>query len=220
MSVVLGSNRFDIGGSADMGMVQMVTTGIAELLGIGRTQKFTDIMELMKSAFFNTRLTMFSVGAPDSTLGRIFNGSGFITVLLILSILLAAFLLGDKRMRVRTAWTALWSTLGFAAFYIFTGFTYVYVFKEELAYGLGDYNRYIYPYYAGWLVFAVTMLCASLKNAKPGSLARCSCWRCAEAAFGVRMHICSPSLRFWITRTAITRAAVCRWNRLRPRSTT
>ena len=93
MSVVLGSNRFDIGGSADMGMVQMVTTGIAELLGIGRTQKFTDIMELMKSAFFNTRLTMFSVGAPDSTLGRIFNGSGFITVLLILSILLAAFLL-------------------------------------------------------------------------------------------------------------------------------
>ena len=33
---------------------------------------------------------MFSVGAPDSTLGRIFNGSGFITVLLILSILLAA----------------------------------------------------------------------------------------------------------------------------------
>ena len=170
MSVVLGSNRFDIGGSADMGMVQMVTTGIAELLGIGRTQKFTDIMELMKSAFFNTRLTMFSVGAPDSTLGRIFNGSGFITVLLILSILLAAFLLGDKRMRVRTAWTALWSTLGFAAFYIFTGFTYVYVFKEELAYGLGDYNRYIYPYYAGWLVFAVTMLCASLKNAKPGSL--------------------------------------------------
>ena len=91
-------------------------------------------------------------------------------MLLILSILLAAFLLGDKRMRVRTAWTALWSTLGFAAFYIFTGFTYVYVFKEELAYGLGDYNRYIYPYYAGWLVFAVTMLCASLKNAKPGSL--------------------------------------------------
>ena len=87
-----------------------------------------------------------------------------------MSILLAAFLLGDKRMRVRTAWTALWSTLGFAAFYIFTGFTYVYVFKEELAYGLGDYNRYIYPYYAGWLVFAVTMLCASLKNAKPGSL--------------------------------------------------
>ena len=33
----------------------------------------------------------------------------------------------------------------------------MYVFKEELAYGLGDYNRYIYPYYAGWLVFAVTM---------------------------------------------------------------
>lgn len=169
MSRVLGSNRFDIGGSANMGMAQMVLTGLAELVGIDRTQKFSDIMGLMKNAFFNTRLTMFSVGAPEGRLGRIFNGSGCMVVLVILAILLVAFLLGDKRMRVRTAWFTLWSSLGFLAFYIFTGFTYVYVFKEYFAYQLGDYNRYIYPYYAGWLAAALAMLCASLKNAKPGS---------------------------------------------------
>ncbi len=170
MSRVLGSNRFDIGGSANMGMAQMVLTGLAELFGIGRTQKFSDIMGLMKNAFFNTRLTMFSVGAPEGRLGRIFNGSGCMVVLVILAILLMAFLLGDKRMRVRTAWFALWSSLGFLAFYIFTGFTYVYVFKEYFAYQLGDYNRYIYPYYAGWLAAALVMLCASLENAKPHSV--------------------------------------------------
>jgi len=169
MGKVLGSNRFEIGGSANMGMAQMVLTGLAELFGIGRTQKFSDIMGLMRNAFFNTRLTMFSVGAPESRLGRIFNGSGFMVVLVIFAILLAAFLLGDRRMRVRTAWFTLWTSLGFLAFYIFTGFTYVYVFKEAFAYQLGDYNRYIYPYYAGWLAAALAMLCASLKNAKPGS---------------------------------------------------
>ncbi len=170
MSAVLGANRFDIGGSAQMGMAQMVLTGLRELCGIGRTQKFADIMNLMRDAFFNTRLTMFSVGAPESRIGRVFNGSGFMVVLVIFVLLTAAMLAGDRKMRVRTAWFTLWSTLGFLAFYIFTGFTYVYVFKEYFAYQLGDYNRYVYPYYAGWLAAAVAMLCASLKNAKPGGL--------------------------------------------------
>lgn len=170
MSVVMGTNRFEIGGSANMGMVQMVLTGLMELVGIGRTQKFTDIMQMMWDSYFNTRLTMFNLGALDSSLGRVFSGSGFVMTLVILVILLAAFLLGDRRMRVRTAWVALWSTLGFAAFYIFTGFTYVYVFKQAEAYALADYNRYVYPYFAGWLVLALTMLCASLKNARPGGL--------------------------------------------------
>lgn len=168
MSAVLQVDRFDIGGAQNMGMVQMVLTGLRELLGIGRTQRFSDIMGLMWRAFYSTRLTMFSVGAPEGRLGRYLNGSGLMAVLVILTIFAAAFLLGDRRMRVRTAWAALWSTLGYAAFTIFTGFTYVYVFPEAFAYQLGDYNRYIYPYYAGWLVLAVTMLSASLKNAKPG----------------------------------------------------
>lgn len=170
MSVVLGSNRFDIGGVQNMGMVQMVATGLGELIGIGRTQKFTDIMGLMWRALYTTKITMFSVGGDQSRIGSVLNGSGAIVIALNLAILLAAFLLGNRRMRIRTAWVALWSTLGFAAFYIFTGFTYIYVFPESFGYALGDYNRYIYPYYIGWFVLAVSMLCASLKDARPGGL--------------------------------------------------
>ncbi len=113
---------------------------------------------------------MFSLGGEQTRIGGLLNGSGAIVIAGILTIFLAAFLLGNRRMRVRTAWLALWSTLGFAAFYIFTGFTYIYVFPEEFGYGLGDYNRYIYPYYLGWFVLALSMLCASLKNTRPGGL--------------------------------------------------
>lgn len=168
MAVVLDMNRFDVGGAENMGMVQMVATGLCELVGIGRTEKFTQIMQSMWQALYSTRVTMFSLGGPQTRLGRLLNGSGMIVMLVILSILLAAFLLGDRRMKLRVAWASLWSTLGFAAFYIFTGFTYVYVFKDGFGYQLGDYNRYIYPYYIGWFILAVSMLCASLKNTAPG----------------------------------------------------
>ena len=170
MSAVLGMNRFDIGGAENMGMAQMVVTGLRELAGIGRTEKFTQIMQSMRQALYAARVTMFSLGGQETRLGKLLNGSGAIVITLILTVFLAAFLLGDKRMRIRTAWVTLWSTLGFAAYYIFIGFTYVYVFKGDFGYALGDYNRYIYPYYIGWFVLAVSMLCASLKNSAPGGL--------------------------------------------------
>ena len=170
MAAVLEMNRFDVGGAENMGMVQMVVTGLCELVGIGRTEKFTQIMQSMWQALYTTRLTMFSLGGQDTRIGKLLNGSGVIVIILILMIFLVAFLLGDRRMKLRTAWVSLWSTLGFAAFYIFTGFTYVYVFKGSFGYELGDYNRYVYPYYIGWFVLAVSMLCASLKNTAPGGL--------------------------------------------------
>lgn len=170
MAAVLEMNRFDVGGAENMGMVQMVVTGLCELAGIGRTEKFTQIMQSMWEALYTARMTMFSLGGEESRIGRLLNGSGVIVIAVLLAIFLAAFLLGDKRMKHRTAWVFLWSTLGFAAFYIFTGFTYIYVFKGSFGYALGDYNRYIYPYYIGWFVLAVSMLCASVKNAAPGGL--------------------------------------------------
>lgn len=170
MAAVLDVNRFDVGGAENMGMVQMVVTGLCELVGIGRTEKFTQIMQSMRRALYTVRMTMFSLGGETSRIGGLLNGSGAIVMAVLLTIFLAAFLLGDKRMKHRTAWVFLWSTLGFAAFYIFTGFTYVYVFKDSFGYELGDYNRYVYPYYIGWFVLAVSMLCASLKNTAPGGL--------------------------------------------------
>lgn len=57
---------------------------------------------------------------------------------------------------------------GFAAYYIFIGFTYVYVFSEAAE--MTDYNRYIYPYYTGWLLAALAIFAAALRRAKPGAL--------------------------------------------------
>lgn len=170
MGAVLQMNRFEIGGAENMGMAQMVLTGLRELVGIGRTEKFSEIMSSMWQALYATSLTMFKVGGDQTRVGKLLNGSGAIAIAVILTILLAAFLLGDKRMKTRTAWAALWSALGFAAFYIFTGFTYVYVFKGNFGYELGDYNRYIFPYYIGWFILAVCMLCASLKDTSPGGV--------------------------------------------------
>ena len=82
--------------------------------------------------------------------------------------LLGAFLLEKGRRRRGIAWFSLWSTLGFAAYYIFIGFTYVYVFSEAAE--MTDYNRYIYPYYTGWLLAALAIFAAALRRAKPGAL--------------------------------------------------
>ena len=95
----------------------------------------------MLQAFYSTKLTMFSVGSQEGTVGRYLNGSGLIVTLVILVILAVAFVYEDKRGRKAVGWFALWSVLGFVAFYIFTGFTYVYVFKEVEAAGLSSYNR-------------------------------------------------------------------------------
>ena len=75
--------------------------------------------------------------------------------------LLGAFLLEKGRRRRGIAWFSLWSTLGFAAYYIFIGFTYVYVFSEAAE--MTDYNRYIYPYYTGWLLAALAIFAAALR---------------------------------------------------------
>lgn len=170
MGAVTGANRFDIGGEQNMGMVQMVVTGIVELFSPNKSEKFVQVMGNMAQAFYSTKLTMFSVGSQDGTVGRYLNGSGLIVTLVILLVLAVAFVYEDKRGRKAVGWFALWSVLGFAAFYIFTGFTYVYVFKEAEAAALSSYNRYIYPYYIGWFIAALAFLLRSLKRAKPASV--------------------------------------------------
>ncbi len=147
----------------------MVTTGLGELLGIDRTENFTRVMGEMRQ-----RVLLHA--AHDVQCGRrTGRWAAFSTARAPSSWRLFwpfCWRLSCWRRAAgagRTAWTALWSTLGFAAFYIFTGFTYVYVFSEERP-EMTDYNRYIYPYYAGWLVLAVPFCAAALKHAKPGAL--------------------------------------------------
>ena len=150
MGAVLGVSRFDIGGSGNMGMVQMVTTGLVELVGPTRSEKFVNVMGNMVKAFFTTRLTMI--------------GSGLAVAVLVLTVLAVAYYIGSARQKKTAAWFAILSFLGFVAFYVFTGFTYVYVFKDVEAASLSNYNRYIYPYYIGWVVAALAVLARSLAD--------------------------------------------------------
>lgn len=162
-AAVLNVSPTDVGGARNMDMVTMVVTGIKELLGIGRTAYFSEIMGEMGYAFFHTKHTMFSYGA-ESGIGGYLNGAGYLVVLVILGLLAVAFLCTEKGRRKTIGWFTLWSALGFAAFYIFTGFTYVYVFNEWQARGLSDYNRYIFPYYLGWMLAALGFLATALKG--------------------------------------------------------
>ena len=125
-------------------MVEMVATGLGELVSPQKSEKFAQIADGMYKAFFTTRLSMF--------------GSGLTVVLVILALLALAYLCGDRVQKARAAWFAALSTLGFAAFYIFNIFTYAYIFKGQEALGLSNYNRYIYPYYIGWMLAALALL--------------------------------------------------------------
>lgn len=163
-SSVTGASVTELGGSQNMQMFEMLFTGIKELLGIGRTERFSRVMSQMWQAFYSTSLSEFSVGNPSGGIGKYFNGSGLIIVLVILAVLALAFWYADKAYRPAVAWFTLWSSLGFAAFYIFTGFTYIYIFHEWQE--MTDYNRYIYPYYLGWMLAAVAVLCFVLRGAR------------------------------------------------------
>lgn len=144
LSSALSVSRFDLGGSGQMGMAEMVITGIAELFGFGRSEKFAQVMADMLSAFYTSSITMFS--------------SGLVVVVVILTLLAGAWLCGNDSQRCKVAWFSILSSLGFVAFYVFNIFTYVYIFKEAEASTLSNYNRYIYPYYIGWMLAALVLL--------------------------------------------------------------
>ena len=163
LSSALSVSRFDLGGSAQMGMVEMVVTGVAELLGFGRSEKFAQVSADMLDAFYNVNITMFT--------------SGLVVVVIVLTLLAAAWLCGDDRQRGKVAWFSLLSSLGFVAFYVFNIFTYVYIFKEAESSTLSNYNRYIYPYYIGWMLAALVLLGKSAAGQAGAVRRRAALWQ-------------------------------------------
>ncbi|MDL2215526.1 hypothetical protein LJB77_00385 [Ruminococcaceae bacterium OttesenSCG-928-N02] len=154
MRYFLNLNRTDIGGEQEMQMMEMLFTGIRELFSSVKSEKFSAVMQAMINAFLDADITLF--------------GSGLCMVAVIGLLLLIAYITSDKKGRGRTAWFSLLSAGGFLVFYIFTGFTYVYVFKGSDGYGLVSYNRYIYPYYIGWLLCAALLAFMAVHPGKTG----------------------------------------------------
>ena len=153
LKTALNLNRFELGGAADMGMFEMLFAGLKELVSPEKSEKFVAISQKMIDAFFTSKVSMI--------------GAGYVVVGLIFAILIVAyFTIGSKEGRRRIVLFSATSTIGFIAYYIFHIFTYVYIFRDVEAYGLASYNRYIYIFYAGWLMAAIVLLVLSAFEGK------------------------------------------------------
>ena len=146
---VLAVNRTDYGGSSGMGIVQMLLTGVKELLIGPKSEKFLFIQNNFISAFFNTKVSMI--------------GSGRNVFLLIAILFVFAFVFGDKKGKKRSATMLFSSLIGFVGYYIFHLLLYVYILGDE-AYNLVSYDRYMYVYYIPWLMMAMFNLAMAARD--------------------------------------------------------
>lgn len=144
----------NVGGSDEMGMVQMLITGIKQLFGFMEpTEKFSQVMGKMYSSYFEMNLTVL--------------GSGFkVTIITLALILIAIIISKDLRYKIRCAVFGVLSSIGFLMYYIFIGFCFVFVFKEAESSTLMSYERYIYPYYIGWFLAALMLLAIAMVSKK------------------------------------------------------
>lgn len=145
LAVASTADTSNVGGTEQMGMAEMVITGVKELLGIGRTEKFSTIMGGLVRALFASKTTMV----------------GPFAVVIALAFAMAAgaaILTKDKTLRRQAGLFAVLGTAGFAAYFFFIGLTYVYVFRDEVSDGLVGFERYMYPYLLGWLLAAAALV--------------------------------------------------------------
>ncbi len=144
----LGNSQGSVGGSSDLGYVSMLIEGTKQLLGLNAGpagEPFVETFQIVQGQMI-AYLFPAAEGLPSNSITMI--GPGIMVFLLIMAICLSiALLCKDKLMRKSAISYAVFSTLGFLAYYIFIGFTYVYVFKA----GITDYNRYVNTYYMMWL---------------------------------------------------------------------
>ena len=131
-------------GSAGVSYAGILIGGVQQLLGIGRTETFAKLMSLMASAF-----TQRSVGLL---------GPGVRVLALLVLVNAAAFVCTQKGQRRRVAVIFAGFAAAFAVFYLFHLFLYYYNFAEVEALALKDYDRYIGPYYMGWMLTSLCLL--------------------------------------------------------------
>ena len=158
LAVASVADTSNVGGTQQMGMAEMVLTGVKELLGIGRTEKFSAIMGGLVRALFTSRTTMIGPFAVAVALAFAMAAG-------------AAVLTRDKALRRQAGLFAVLGTAGFAAYFFFIGLTYVYVFRDEVSDGLVGFERYMYPYLLGWLLAAAALVVRAMAAERvPGLL--------------------------------------------------
>ena len=167
-------------GSEGLSYGAVLIGGVKQLLGIGRTEKFAQIMTAMGSAFFTRRICLL--------------GGGVIAVAAITMVAAAAWLAAEKgpaRRRVLAA--HLGFAFCFAALYLFHLILYCYNFSDLEGLMLKDYDRYLAPYYQAWML---AMLCL-LANGARQRLGRLALGGAAAVILAVFCWRGIPAAGFW-----------------------
>ena len=158
----LGTAQGSVGGDSNMGYAAMLIEGTKQLLGLpageagaAYVEKFAAIKAEMLSLFLPASGADAANGVSHSVTML---GCGLFVMLFVWALCAATALLCSDKMHRRSAVLyGVFSTLGFWAYYIFIGFTYVYVFKYPGTASMVDYNRYIGTYYTLWVGAAVVI---------------------------------------------------------------
>lgn len=167
-------------GSAGLSYGAVLTGGIKQLLGIGRDNKFAQIMAAMGDAFFTRRICLL--------------GGGALAVLAITLVAAAAWLAAEKGPARRGILVMhLGFAFCFAALYAFHLILYYYNFSDVEGLALKDYDRYLTPYYQAWML---TMLC-QLAMAARGKLGRTALGGAAAVIVAVFCWRGIPAAGFW-----------------------
>lgn len=162
----LGAAQGSVGGDSNMSYFTMLVEGARGLLGLAPGKAGQPYAE--KFAVIKAEMIRLFLPGEDSRITMI--GCGLFVLLFIWGILAVCALLTTDRLHRRSCVLyGVFSTLGFFAYYIFIGFTYVYVFKAAGTSSIQDYNRYTNTYFALWLGGALALL---LLGAAKGSRAR------------------------------------------------
>ncbi|MGN0974490.1 MAG: hypothetical protein ACI4OL_00705 [Gemmiger sp.] len=183
-------------GSAGLSYGAILTGGLAQLLGVGRTEYFARLMGLMGRAFFDRAVCLL--------------GSGAMALAVITLTAALAFALSEKGPARRTvAGTYAALAVCFAAFYVFHLILYYYNFAETEALQLKDYDRYIGPYYQGWMVVMLCLLgraASPVRDGQRGAVRRrlaAAALGCAAVCFGAVFAWRKPASGFWQDRSCL-----------------
>lgn len=155
LAAALGQDRSQTGGSAQLSTVGMLAAGVRELLGIGRSEKFSAVLSAMLSAFFGRRVSVF--------------GSGLGTLAALAALLGLAYWLAGHGARRRVVGFAAAAGAGYLGYTFFQLLCYVYVFSDVEGRNLVSYERYMSTYYLFWLLGALCLLLLCARRARPAA---------------------------------------------------
>lgn len=147
---VIGADRVQSTGTTEpMSLTQMPFAFFRDL---GQPDEFfTYITGSMVRFFFTARANMLGSGAMLFALGYLLLALGY----------------GMTRERSYPLFGLL-ASLGFVAYYWLIMLTYLYLFRPEQAQTFESIDRYVFPYYIGWLAGCLVLLCRALVQNPPG----------------------------------------------------